>query len=174
MQFSNWCLVAVVSLSDCQEAMVARWLRLVIGCGKKLLKEFSSMFIESIFFGGNAFTHKFTLQQCYLTHIWRCQIYLGHHQIWVQSEKFAIGLARHSWCHLLVITKLLADSGWTQPQIIIIPLFMLEGNTILLITPKVDCGRSKTCATYIVYFVISSTFSNHFVVGRHKAKAVCI
>ena len=63
-------------------------------------------------------------------------------KIRAQSEEFAIGSARHS---LSVITGLLADFGRTQPQIIIFPLFLLKGNTILPITPKADCD---SCLLY--------------------------
>ena len=52
-----------------------------------------------------------------------------------------IGSARHSWRHLSVITGLLANSVRTRPQIIISSLFLLEGNAIFPITPKVDLGN---------------------------------
>ena len=97
--------------------------------------------LDNSFF--NAFTNKFTFQTYYLiTPIWRWKIYLWLHQIWAQLEKFAIGLARHFWHHLPVITVLLADSGWTQPKNIIFPLFLLEGSTLVPITLKADCALS--------------------------------
>ena len=75
-----------------------------------------------------------TILFIYTLLIWH--IYFGLHQIWAQLEKFAICLARHS----LLITGLQTDFVWTWPHIIIFPLFLLKGNTIMPITPKADCA----------------------------------
>ena len=83
---------------------------------KKICMEVRKHLQNQYFFWQNAITHTFTFQLWYLiTPIWRWQIDLLLHQIWGQSEKFAIGSARHS-CHLSVITGLRAISGWTQPH----------------------------------------------------------
>ena len=115
------------------------------------------------FFWEHAFTHTFRFQLCYLiTPLWRWQIYLWLHQIWTQSEKFSIGFARHSWRHLSVIIGLLADSGWTRPQIIIFPLFLLKGNTILPITPEADCEIYILRTVYVSMYAYMHTFKHSY------------
>ena len=52
-------------------------------------------------------------------------------------KTFLTSLAGNQW---LLITELLATSGSTRPKIIIVPLLLLEANTIFVITPKADCA----------------------------------
>ena len=114
-------------------------------------------FLTYLFWGKNAFTHTFTFQPCFfITPRWRWQIYLWLHSIWAQSEKFAISSARLLWRHLSIITWLLADSGWTGPQIIIFPLFLLVGiqycqsHVRRTVTRLISKGRVSGCSSQTV------------------------
>ena len=51
------------------------------------------------------------------SHAFKWHIYLSLNQIWAQSEKGEIASERHSWCHVSLISGLLADFGWTPTQV---------------------------------------------------------
>ena len=73
--------------------------------------------IEPVFFfRTTAFTLTFIFQPYHLiAPKFRWHIYLHLDQILPGSQKSTIPLIQHPWRHLLIITGLLADSGWTCP-----------------------------------------------------------